>query len=87
MIACVDCGYQSKRGNKHWDYCRLILLQWIHIEGNGRDFCEFKKLDRDELEDLQRMEKEMDSLGAKRDEKGYFGDCFVPEEDPAESRG
>ena len=79
MISCVDCGYQSKRGNKHWGGCRLILLQWIHIEGGGHDFCEFKKLDRDELVDLERMEKEMGARGAKRDEKGYSGDCYIPE--------
>jgi hypothetical protein len=79
MIACVDCGYQSKWGNKHWDYCRLILLQWIHIEGRGKGFCEFKKLDADELADLQGMEKAMEERGAKRGDDGYFGDCFIPE--------
>ena len=80
MISCVDCGYQSEFGNKHWGSCRLILLQWIHIEGDGKDLCEFKKLDADELADLGRMEKEMETLGAKRGADGYFGDCFIPEE-------
>ena len=79
MIACVDCGYQSKRGNLHWDHCRLMILQWIHIEGKGHGVCEFPPLTNEELSDLEKMEKQMEAIGAKKDADGYFGKCVVKE--------
>ena len=77
MIACVDCGYQSKRGNRHFDHCRLMILQWIHIEGGGNDLCEFPKLTGNEIVELAMMEDQMKELGAKMDSDGYFGKCVI----------
>lgn len=79
MIQCVDCGYRSDKGLLHHDFCRLILLQWIHIYGEGKNFCEFEKLSSEELYDLAMMENEMFKRGAKLEPDGYFGKCVIEE--------
>ena len=80
MIPCVDCGYQSKSGNKHWGNCRLILLEWIRQGGPEKEGFPMDPLRDDELVELEGMIVEMEKRGAKRDTDGYFGDCFILEE-------
>jgi hypothetical protein len=77
MISCVDCGYLSPGGLLHYDCCLLILLQWIHIEGGGKDLCEFHKLTEEEIVSLAMMENEMMDRGAIIQQDGYFGKCVV----------
>ena len=77
MISCVDCGYESEDGLLHYDHCRLILLQWIHIEGKGHGVCEFSPLTDAELADLSMMEDQMKERGAILQPDGYFGKCVT----------
>jgi hypothetical protein len=81
IVHCVECGYASINGLLHYDSCRLIILQWIHIEGKGENYCEFEKLTNEEIVDLATMENEMMGLGAIIQSDGYFGRCVLPHED------
>lgn len=77
MISCVDCGYESADGLLHHDYCRLILLQWIHIGGKGHGVCGFPPLTDHELGVLATMEEIMKQRGAVLQPDGYFGKCVI----------
>ena len=77
MIPCVSCGYQSKRGNRHFDNCRLMMLAWISKGGPEKEGFPMKPLTGNEIVELAMLEDQMKERGAKPDADGYFGKCVV----------
>lgn len=79
MVSCVSCGYESADGLLHHQECRLILLQFIHMEGG---YGEFDPITGNELVELTMMEEQMKERGAVLQPDGYFGKCILPYRTP-----